>query len=319
MSSFRILLKSLRKLYISLFRDNNIVLQSIQDPDEASQLIYDYLTSDYPCMIGRFGANELSCLSNYIGIRYQRNQYFNYVTGLSNPWWWEKGVIDNLYNVAGFFPTDNLSLYKFCELMLDDMRELDLLGSWLAHEKYYDQYLDDVKKVNLELLNPYFTCKPWTNALAGKRVLVVHPFVDTIKNQYKRRTLLFTNDILPEFELLTLKAVQSYAGNSTEYNTWFDALDYMKFEIDKINFDICLIGCGAYGFSIAAHVKRNGKKAIHLGGSLQLLFGIKGKRWESSSYNSIYDYSKLINDFWVRPSDNERPSGANKVEGACYW
>ena len=27
------------------------------------------------------------------------------------------------------------------------------------------------------------------------------------------------------------------------------------------------LGCGAYGFPLAAHVKRMGKKAIHMGGS----------------------------------------------------
>lgn len=47
--------------------------------------------------------------------------------------------------------------------------------------------------------------------------------------------------------------------------------------MDKIDYDICLIGCGAYGFPLAAHAKRKGKKAVHLGGALQLLFGIKGK------------------------------------------
>lgn len=51
----------------------------------------------------------------------------------------------------------------------------------------------------------------------------------------------------------------------------------MQDEISKEDYDICLIGCGAYGFSLAAYVKRCGKQAIHMGGALQLLFGIKGK------------------------------------------
>ena len=43
--------------------------------------------------------------------------------------------------------------------------------------------------------------------------------------------------------------------------------EYMKAEINKSNYDICILGCGAYGFPLAAHVKRMGKKAIHMGGS----------------------------------------------------
>ena len=44
----------------------------------------------------------------------------------------------------------------------------------------------------------------------------------------------------------------------------------------KFDFDVALIGCGAYGFPLAAKLKTAGKQAIHLGGVLQALFGIKG-------------------------------------------
>ena len=50
----------------------------------------------------------------------------------------------------------------------------------------------------------------------------------------------------------------------------------MKSQMDQTDYDIALIGCGAYGFPLAAHAKRMGKQAIHMGGSLQLLFGIRG-------------------------------------------
>lgn len=171
----------------------------------------------------------------------------------------------------------------------------------------------------MELLNPFFSHIPWTRALEGKKVLVVHPFAETIQKQYLQREFLFENNILPKFQLFTVKAVQSIAANNTQFSDWFEALNYMKLQIDKHDYDICLIGCGAYGFSLAAHVKRKGKKAVHLGGSLQLLFGIRGRRWENPDYNSQYNYSKFMNEYWVRPNDSERPNAANKVEGACYW
>lgn len=85
---------------------------------------------------------------------------------------------------------------------------------------------------------------------------------------------------MPDFDLITIKAVQSLGGGE-QFQSWFDALDWMKAEIDKHDYDICLIGCGAYGFPLAAHVKRLGKKAFHLGGALQLVFGIRGRRWEN--------------------------------------
>ena len=92
--------------------------------------------------------------------------------------------------------------------------------------------------------------------LKGKRVLVVHPFVESIKYQYEyNREQLFTNpDVLPEFkELILIKAVQTQANaKDPRFNDWFEALQYMKDEIDKHEYDIALIGCGAYGTCLAA-------------------------------------------------------------------
>ena len=56
--------------------------------------------------------------------------------------------------------------------------------------------------------------------------------------------------------------------------------------------------------------------AVHMGGATQILFGITGKRWENKYDNTV---GKLINEHWVRPMASERPKGAEKVEGGCYW
>lgn len=68
----------------------------------------------------------------------------------------------------------------------------------------------------------------------------------------------------------------------------------------------------------SAHVKRMGKKAVHMGGSLQLLFGIKGKHWENPDYNPVYNYAQLVNEHWVYPAEEEKPKNALSVEGGCY-
>jgi len=288
-----------------------------QDTEIISRLIYNSLSSNSPVMIARFGANELLCLVSYLGIKENNRNLIDYLIGKSNGWWWNERNLKNLNNGAGFFPNKIEYVERFCELLYDDIKELDILGSWLIQENYLINELKDVQRVRLLFLEPFWSIDPWTRILQGKNVLVVHPFSKTIENQYKRRELLFENkDVLPEFNLITLKAVQSIAGEKTNFENWFDALEFMKSEIDKVDYDICLIGAGAYGFSLAAHVKRKGKKSVHLGGSLQLLFGIKGKRWEN--YDKL-DYVGLMNDFWVYPSEEERPKKASNVENACYW
>ena len=313
-------LKLLKKIYCTCLRTQNLPKPKCgQDSDEAAQIIYNGLMSDKPYMIARFGSTEMACLGNYIGITTQKNRVFDYIKGLTKPWWWEPKIINQMQQWSGFFPARADKIEQFCKLMIQDIPQVDILGSWLPDEQLFNQELKNCQKINFELLNPYFSKTPWTKALAGKKVLVIHPFARTIAKQYKKRELLFKDDLLPEFQLMTIQAVQSIAGTPTSFDDWFAALDFMKAEIDKQDYDICLIGCGAYGFPLAAHVKRKGKKSFQLGGSLQLLFGISGKRWENANYNSQYNYAQLINEHWVKPGDEEKPEGAVNVEGACYW
>ena len=315
-------LKALRKVYAKLYNVQPLPKPACeQDPDVASKLIYDMLMDDKPCMIARFGSTEIQLIANYIGVEelYQKRNIINYIKGNGLPWWWESKKIEQIYTFSGFFPKKIELIKKFCVLAVSDYEYVDILGSWRKEEVYFEELYKKCNKVNLEILNPFFSKYPWTKALEGKKVLVVHPFAKTIELQYQKRELLFENNLLPEFELKTIKAVQSLAGEKTSFNDWFEALEYMKSEIDKQDYDICLIGAGAYGFALAAHVKRQGKKAIHLAGSLQLLFGIKGKRWENPNYSPLYNYSELMNEHWVYPGVEGKPKNANLIEGACYW
>ena len=132
---------------------------------------------------------------------------------------------------------------------------------------------------------------------------------------YKRREKLFEDvRILPEFKLRTYQAIQSQGGTS-KYASWVDAFEKMKEDIAKIDFDISLIGCGAYGMPLGAFIKEVLKKqAIHVGGQLQLLFGIKGKRWDMRK-----DTSVLYNQYWIRPTEELRPKNYMDIENGCYW
>lgn len=292
-----------------------------QDPDSVSQKIYDSLSEDRPCMIARFGAFELNTVVNFLGVRAGSRNIFKYIRGDSLQWWWNKKLIQSMNTNAGFFPPTEEKIEKFCELMLKDIPEVDVLGSWLPGEHYFEKEIGKEKRIRLIFLDPFWVKQPWTKALEGRKVLVIHPYTETIKKQYNKREFLFKNDILPEFELKTIQAVQSIAGSNPNFKDWFEALDFMKSEIDKEDYDICLIGAGAYGFPLAAHVKRSGKKAVHVGGSLQLFFGIRGKRWETDAYASVVNlnYPSLINEHWVRPSTMETPEAATNVENGCYW
>ena len=315
-------LKGLKKIAFKIFQIKPLSLPGCEiSPDIASKIIYEHLTNEKPCMIARFGSTELSTVVNFIGVNQKEHNCWNYIIGRSLPWWWNQSILEQMKSWSGFFPISSKNIEQFSKLIIEDMKQIDILGSWLVEENYFYDELRDVHKIFLLLFDPFWSKMPWTRALKGKKILVIHPFSQTIESQYKKRKLLFQNDeILPDFELKTFKAIQTLGGNdSYNFKDWFEALNFMKKEIEKIEFDICLIGAGAYGFPLAAHIKRLGKKSVHLGGSLQLLFGISGKRWEDKNYNEEYKYFELINENWVRPNETEKPFNANSVEGGCYW
>lgn len=313
-------LKVARKTYGTLFGHKTVSGTGKEfSPDQsASDMIEAGIRSDDPFMVARLGAVELSCIANYLSVRDNKKKFFDYIQGRSEAFWWDKNTLFLMSNNAGFFPTNPEMLARFSELMMNDMKEVDILGSWLPQERLFSSQLAKAKKVSLFDLEPYNHFRPWSAALTGKKVLVVHPFVHSIREQYKKRHLLFpNNEILPQFELHTIKAVQSIANSKTGFNNWFEALDHMKEQIEGTHFDIAIIGCGAYGFPLAAHVKRMGKKAVHLGGATQTLFGIKGKRWEEKKEHRIV--ASMMNEHWTRPQQEETPQGIRTVEGGCYW
>ncbi len=287
--------------------------------DESNILIKNAIKSNKPLMICRFGSVELDCVLNYLA---QNNndtlskKIIDYVTNKNGAFWWEESTKFSMRNNAGFFPVNDSFLNKYSEHVLDNIKEIDILGSWLeGEEKIKNLFSKDTRTVQLKDLEPYYHKNPWSQILENKKVLVIHPFEETIKKQYQKNNLLFQNKkILPDFELITYKPIQSIAFEDTRFNNWFEALEFMCKEIDDIDFDIAIIGAGAYGFSLAAYIKKSGKQAIHLGGATQILFGIKGRRWEERDF-----FKNLFNEYWVRPNEKEKPKNAQNVENSCYW
>ena len=301
------------------------------DRQSSNDKIYELLACGKPCMIARFGTTEINCINNYLTVHGQESyikKIWNYISDNTHTPWWNTDHFNTMSIYSGIFPVGKDTAERFSERYLKDIPEIDLL----ACHQYYEKFMplkENVQRIQLEMLYPFFVEKPWTRYLKGKKVLVIHPFSETITSQYRKRNYLFANpDVLPEFDLVAMKAVQTVAGCKSEFDSWFEALHYMEKEIEKIDFDIAIIGCGAYGLPLAAHVKRLGKQAIHTAGGTQLLFGIKGRRW-LEDYQGVWhyrpgidiplDYTPLFNEHWVFPNEAEKPQNAEKVENSCYW
>lgn len=303
--------------YCSLIGLRDLSMKKL-DRLAANREITRLLEGQRPCMIGRFGSGEVGAM-----LRIERYQQMNaievvyeYIVCGGKDFWSEANWAGLKLN-AGFFSVNQKHLEQFLEEMEEACQYVDILGSWTRPESRYKNLLSNASITDLANLEPYFCDEPWSASLVGKTVLVIHPYAELINDQYRqnRKVLFPGSTCLPEFDLICLKAVQTIASNpDPRFYTWFDALGYMETEAMKFEFDVALIGCGAYGFPLGARLKRNGKKAIHLGGALQILFGIKGSRWDQKKR-----FSAMYNKNWVRPGRREQPSNFETIENACYW
>ena len=286
----------------------------------AGNLIREKLLGARPCLIGRFGSNELFTARRRFNQK-SRGRIANawgYARGRNSEFWWDDEVRRPMQNGAGFFPCTDDALARFADRVLEEIGEIDVLGSWARGERELAGFIPRTQIVPLRDLEPYYHRDPWTTALEGRTVLVIHPFEASIRRQYEKRPLLFADRrVLPDFALNTFKSVQTIGGNGSGFNTWFEALDWMCERVREIEFDVAIIGAGSYGLPLAAFVKRLGRKAVHLGGATQLLFGIRGKRWDNQVWYP--ELQKLYNEHWIRPLPEETPAAYRIVEGGCYW
>lgn len=274
---------------------------SVLSEEAGNRKIAEMLLTNDPFSVVRGGATEMRCIGEYLS------------TGN-----FSEKIKQEISILSGVFSNDEISLKKFCELYMEAMSKADLISLWGvgAEAEVVHNRCKNSSFTELHALEPYYFANPWSGALKKKKVLVVHPFKDSIEKQYQKRSALFQcTDILPEFESLKcIQAVQTIAGKKSHFESWFGALEYMKSEISKMDFDTAIIGAGAYGLPLAVYCKEIGKQSIQMSGATQILFGIKGKRWD---FHPVI--SKFYNDAWVRPNEIEKPPQIEKVEGGSYW
>ena len=267
---------------------------------DGNNFISHYLKNNIPLCAGKIGVTELNILT------------FGYQEYLRH----------EAEDIAGLYPYTLKSTKQFTESFYNTLNIVDLIPQWSkqlpkAEEDIFKKYCPNAYKTNLQHLEPYFFEKPWTDYLAGKKVLVVSPFTESIEKNYPNLDKIWNGKIKPNFELKTLKYPFALKINPLAQLKWASS-DHIYDEyiglIKNIDFDVCITGTGYTSLLLAAVAKKMGKAGVHLGGATQILFGIKGQRWRD-----IKEFQPLFNEHWTDPMDIEKPDKRSLVEGGCYW
>lgn len=275
------------------------------------------LRSPETCAIGKLGTTEM------LGLEYLERW-------LQPPWppaaSWRRPA-QRLYECSGLFPVRRDIFLRWAQIYQESLGTLDVVSQWqpgMAYEGVLEgqllaKYSPRAFRAGLSFVHLLMPKAPWLDDLPRLRWLVVSPFPKTIRHQLPRLSGLGVYSPSCR-ESLERRAEDTVLVPSPPFaymvpprhRDWFQALEEMKAEMEKAkgSFDIALVGAGAWSLPLVAHAKKVGKKGMHLGGSLQLLFGIKGGR---------YDGWGVYNGEWIRPLPKETPENFRRMEKGAYW
>jgi hypothetical protein len=217
---------------------------------------------------------------------------------------------------------DSLSVYT--EKLLQSYEHCTHIAEWSGKvfeitgkgQNLVTKRTPHIPKLDAIALEPYYFQESWMDALKGKRILIVHPFVTTIQQQIENLKEIFPNR--KWFEGCTFSFVKpplTLAGNHQDKDWQLHHNQCLETIKEHNEYDVALVAAGGYGMLVADYIFTEQKKSvIYVGGALQLFFGIIGKRWFTNQ-----PIMKLVNDYWIRPAALDKPNDFVKVEKGCYW
>ena len=293
-----------------------------KDLKDSNDYIIKLLEGDKPFSITRLGFGpETYMLYTYIFSKDQ-DQYVKSINLDMNELYKNCGIYDKNNNIKAFINFWNYTYrsIKSCNALASMNYDAKIM-----HVEKTFASMHSLPQIHSRVLEPFYICEanmsPWTLKLKGKRVLIINPFVESFKKQLVNNFRIFKDETMKIFmddqEFIFYKSYQTQAHNYVHDN-WEQTLEHMKNDIKKLQFDIALLGCGAYGIPLCDFIKNDmNKSAIYIGGGLQLLFGVIGYRWKIRD-----DWKQRIkeNDIkFISPNDDETIVGHKTIENGCYW
>jgi len=282
---------------------------------ESNKEIINTINSNKVFIIARFGLGPETTLC----YNYNVNKKIN------------NNNLNNVLRICGIYcKNNNITVFeKYFEELNKSVSNSDILVSFENSDidniqNYYSE-MYKLKQLNFDSLESYKLLQineiPWSHYLLGKKVLIINPFTDSIKKQLHNNFQLFKDKkiFLDDQEFIFYKTFQTH-GNNYIHENWLETFEIMCNDIEKLDFDIALLGCGGYGIPLCNFIKtKMNKSAIYVGGALQILFGVMGNRWINGNGPVLKKILEEHKPNFIHPSGDELLPNRKNVEGGCYW
>lgn len=280
------------------------------------QSIHRLLSSPSPHMIGRIAGIELK-------VAYFVLEHAHKIR--------DQDLLE-LENNAGIHITSQESLKEYSTRLIEAYEACSAIGTWETSGKVYEitgegqnfvqRRTPHIPKISALALEPYYLSPmepSWMEALKGKRVLILHPFIHTIHKQLEHLKELYPNRSWFEgcqFRLVRPPFTLAGNHNNKDWKEHYEeCIATLRKTYEEEPFDIALIGAGGYGMLLSHFLYSEFRvSTVYIGGALQIFFGVIGKRWFTNK-----KIMELVNDSWTRPLIEDKPSEFQRVERGCYW
>lgn len=280
---------------------------------ESNQFMIEHIQSNAPFLISRLGIGPETSIT------------YNFLNNVDS----DAQSIYTLHNNGGIYCNSMEQLREYSAKYAECLNHSTALAEWRTENTLlskYEQYFIrtyGLKCLTYQILEPFYCIeekiKPWSHFLLGKKVLVVHPFVESMQQQLRSGFQMYKNHrLFSEGQEFVFYKSYNTSGMTRLHSSWMETFELMCADISKLDFDIALLGCGGYGLPLCdfLYTKMN-KSAIYIGGGLQLLFGVMGNRWMNEPM-----WKRIIAENgskFIRPNANEQIQNQHTIERACYW
>lgn len=267
----------------------NIILEK---ENEISNNFNELMTKEGGAWIGRIGGSDYKEIIMFLNKLEIRND--NIHIKLLN------GYFDKSSSPA----EKKINFLKFITNIMDSYKNMDL--ATVATAEFIHILITNKMSIDgfpskkicsysfIEDIYPFLNSfKEWGE---NKKILIVSPFSKSIEYQSSKQRLpyLINNYQFPNCEFSTYQSLITYNApfydnslvekQTCGYNNFNDYVIKMCKDIASLNFDICFISAGSYSVMIGDYIKTTlNKKAIYIGGILNIFFNIYGERYHSEN------------------------------------
>jgi hypothetical protein len=232
------------------------------------------------------------------------------------------------FNQSALFPPEVEFYSRYNEFYISHIRKLDALGLFrvpseaqLVHHYGLDIPMIAYEDQRPDVSIPHNPALCYLQFFRGKRILIVTSPAEFLAARATKEIFeaVWHNTGKRWFYPASVDALSFPFGWAPDvmkrYGNSIHLFENVVESMAQRKFDVALIAAGGLGIPLASAAKQLGKVGLSLGGHLQILFGVLGRRWRVRG-DWIRNY---VNPSWTDMPD---PSAGWTVPGGdfgAYW